>query len=85
MPAISSFEDKLMVNNDHNERIDVMMRRLDEIICNKSDRVSLKEFRDFVETNYITKEENKSASEGVITNIADFGNRVTAMEEMVKF
>jgi len=85
MPAISSFEDKLQSNNDHNERIDVMMRRLDEIICNKSDRVSLKEFREYVETNYITKEENKGDADSVSKNITDFGNRVTAMEELVRF
>ena len=33
MPAISQFEDKLKVNNDHNDRIDMMMRRMDEVIC----------------------------------------------------
>ena len=33
MPAISSFEDKLMANNDHNEKIDTMMRRMDEVLC----------------------------------------------------
>lgn len=38
MPAISQFEDKLKENNDHNTRIDEMMRRLDEVVCQKSDR-----------------------------------------------
>lgn len=49
MPAISSFEDKLQKNNDHNERIDKVLVRLDEVLCNKADRQSVKEFREFVE------------------------------------
>ena len=38
MPAISSFEDKLKENNDHNERIDQMMLRMDTVICAKTDK-----------------------------------------------
>ena len=33
MPAISHFEDKLKENNDHNEKIDEMLRRMDEVVC----------------------------------------------------
>ena len=46
MPAISSFEDKLMENNDHNERIDQMMRRIDEVLCQKADKAQFAEFKD---------------------------------------
>lgn len=42
MPEISHFEDKLKENNDHNVKIDEMMRRFDAVICEKSDRLALK-------------------------------------------
>jgi len=45
MPAISSFEDKLKENNDHNDKIDIMIRRIDEVVCLKADKDSIKEFR----------------------------------------
>ena len=38
MPAISGFEDKLKENNDHNLKLDTMMRRMDEVICKKADK-----------------------------------------------
>lgn len=62
MPAISQFEDKLKENNDHNDKIDIMMSRLDEIICLKSDKESVKEFRTIVEAQYITKSENEAVA-----------------------
>ena len=58
MPAISGFEDKLKVNNDHNDKIDMMMRRMDEVICQKSDRQIVKELREHIEKTFITKNEN---------------------------
>ena len=57
MPAISSFEDKLMENNDHNERIDQMMRRIDEVLCQKADKTLVAEFRDYSEGSFSTKED----------------------------
>jgi len=47
LPAISNFEDKLRESNDHKERVDLMIRRLDELICTKADRTTLKEFKDY--------------------------------------
>jgi len=58
LPAISSFEDKLKENNDFNERVEVMMRRLDEVLCNKADRTTLKEFKDYCEEQYVTAKDN---------------------------
>ena len=49
LPAISQFEDKLKENNDFNERVEEMMRRLDEVLCSKADRTSVKEFKDYCE------------------------------------
>lgn len=63
MPAISSFEDKLKENNDHNKKIDLMMSRLDEIICLKTDKEYTREFRAAVESQYITREESKALGE----------------------
>jgi len=49
MPAISSFEDKLKEANDHSDRVDEIIRRLDETICAKADRNSIKEFKEYCE------------------------------------
>ena len=59
LPAISSFEDKLKENNDYNERIDETCRRMDEVICNKADRMALKELREYCAENYISKNANE--------------------------
>ena len=85
MPAISKFEDKLKENNDHNLRIEKMMNRLDEIICLKSDKEAVKEFRVTVETKYITKDENKDSTHQTMQRIEEFAKRITETEEMVKF
>lgn len=45
LPAISTFEDKLREHKDHNDKIDLVMRRLDEVLCLKADKDNLKEFR----------------------------------------
>jgi hypothetical protein len=58
MPAISSFEDKLKENNDHNLKVDMMLRRIDEVVCSKADKDSIKEFRAYVDIQFITKVEN---------------------------
>lgn len=85
MPEISAFEDKLKQNNDHNEKIDVMMRRLDEVVCQKSDRQALKEFRDFCDITYMSKSDSDATKELVADRITSFGSRVDEMESMVKF
>ena len=85
LPAISNFEDKLKENKDHNDKIDLMMRRLDEVLCLKSDKDALKEFRTFVEAQYITKSENEKNTKKMNEAITVFTAKVTEVEEMVKF
>ena len=85
LPAISSFEDKLKQNNDHNERIDETCRRMDEVICNKADRTALKEFREYCTDNYISKNANDKTQTMIETRITDFGERCAEMESMTKF
>ena len=36
-----------------------MFRRLDEVICSKADRTSMKEFRQYVDESFLSKDENK--------------------------
>ena len=85
MPAISSFEDKLKENNDHNERVDMMCRRLDEVICSKADRATLKEFKEYCAEYYISKTDNEKTATLIDVRIADFSTRCDEMEAMVKF
>ena len=65
MPAISSFEDKLMENNDHNERVDQMMRRIDEVLCQKADKTLVTEFRDYSDRSFCTKKDSAKLSSQV--------------------
>ena len=85
MPAISGFEDKLKENNDHNERVDMMCRRLDEIICSKADRASLKEFKEYCAEYYISRTDNEKTSTMIDVRISDFSARCDEVENMVKF
>ena len=85
MPAISSFEDKLKENNDHNDRLDVMLRRIDEVLCNKADKQQLKEFREDVSQTYVTKTDNGDLKNDVNKQIVDFTERITEMDTVIKF
>ena len=69
MPEISKFEDKLKENNDHNDKLDMCIRRIDEVICTKTDRNTMKEFREYVDKQFITKIENVEHSTEVNTKI----------------
>ena len=75
MPAISSFEDKLMENNDHNERIDQMMRRIDEVLCQKADKAQFAEFKDYSERCFSTKEDSEQVRTQVDFQISNFTKR----------
>ena len=63
----------------------MMMRRMDEVICQKSDRQVIKEFREHVDKTFITKAENGNTLEITKEQLDIFGKRCEEMEEMVKF
>jgi len=85
LPAISTFEDKLREHKDHNDKIDLMMRRLDEVLCLKADKDNLKEFRHQVETQFITRAENEKSIKNTTDAITIFTGKVSEVEEIVKF
>ena len=85
LPAISSFEDKLKEANDRNTRTDAMLRRMDEVLCKKADKTALREFRDFSDQSFETKDDAKVIKGAVDDKITDFSKRVVEVEEMVKF
>ena len=75
----------MKVNNDHNERIDMMMRRMDEVICQKSDRQIIKELREHIDKTFITKDENGETLDITREKLGVFEKRCGDMEEMVRF
>ena len=85
MPAISGFEDKLKENNDHNLRLDTMMRRMDEVICKKADKTQVAELRDNSDKNFETKDEAQRIAGITKEKVEGFGTRCSEVEEMVKF
>ncbi len=62
-----------------------MMRRLDENICAKADRQSIKEFKEYCEMQFVSKEANKAVALVVEGKVKDFGVRIEEVENMVKF
>ena len=63
----------------------MMCRRLDEVICSKADRATLKEFREYCAEYYISKTDNEKTATLIDVRIADFSTRCDEMEAMVKF
>lgn len=62
-----------------------MMRRLDENICAKADRQSIKEFKEYCEMQFVSKEANKQVAVVIEGKVKDFGVRIEEVENMVKF
>ena len=62
-----------------------MMRRLDEVLCSKTDKTVVRDLRDDVAATYLTKADS-NASVGMVTEkISDFSKRVEEVEELMKF
>ena len=57
MPAISNFEDRLMEFMATQDKNGEMIRRLDEVLCNKADRMTITELRAEIEKSYATRTE----------------------------
>lgn len=85
LPALSSFEDKLKENNDFNERIEGVMQRLDEVLCSKADRTSVKEFKDYCAEEFITRKDNSKFGDNVDNRIVEFNARMVEIENLVRF
>ena len=85
LPALSSFEDKLKENNDFNERIEGVMQRLDEVLCSKADRTSVKEFKDYCAEEFITRKDNSKFGDNVDNRILEFNARMVEIENLVRF
>ena len=85
LPALSSFEDKLKENNDFNERIEGVMQRLDEVLCSKADRTSVKEFKDYCAEEFITRKDNSKFGDNVDSRIVEFNARMVEIENLVRF
>ena len=62
-----------------------MMRRFDAVICEKSDRLAMKQFRDYCDMTFISKSDSETTKEMVAEKLENFGTRCVEMEEMVKF
>ena len=85
LPALSSFEDKLKENNDFNEKIEGVMQRLDEVLCSKADRTSVKEFKDYCAEEFITRKDNSKFGDNVDNRIVEFNGRMVEIENLVRF
>ena len=54
LPAISGFEDKLKEYWTELEKAQLMMRRFDEVLCEKAEKTVLREFINEARRTYIT-------------------------------
>lgn len=61
LPAISGFEDKLKEYWTEMQKTQLMMRRFDEILCEKAEKTVVREFINEARRTYITIEDNSEA------------------------
>ena len=85
LPAISGFEDKLKIFMVELNKFELMIRRIDEVMCSKADKTKLKEFINEVTSTYITKDDSKDQSDRVNSDLDEFRETVDRMEQTVKF
>ena len=60
LPAISSFEDKLIEYYNEQDKVNMMLRRFDEVICEKATRTEHRELQNLVELEFLTKKEHEN-------------------------
>jgi hypothetical protein len=60
LPAISSFEDKLIEYYNEQDKVNIMLRRFDEVICEKATRTEHRELQNLVELEFLTKKEHEN-------------------------
>ena len=65
MPVISRFEDRLLEFMGYQDRSQEMIRRLDEVLCQKAEKTMLKELREDIAKNFATKEEGEKTMDHV--------------------
>ena len=61
------------------------MRRFDEVLCDKADKTTLREFINESKRTYITTEENKETMDIVNSSLTEFKEKVETTEQTVKF
>ena len=59
IPEIAKFEDKLITFQFDVDSHKTIIRQFDEILMQKSDKMAMVEFRNFLENNYATKMDNE--------------------------
>ena len=85
MPAISKFEDRLKDFHTQQSKANKMLRRFDEILCTKVDKVFLKEVRADMDNQYATKASQKTSEDLVNTSIKTFSEKMQELDNIVKF
>ena len=85
LPAISGFEDKLKEYWTEMQKTQLMMRRFDEILCEKAEKTVVREFINEARRTYITIEDNSEAQNAMNSQMTEFKGKVETTEETVKF
>ena len=62
-----------------------MMRRFDEVLCEKAEKTVLREFINEARRTYITIEDNTVTQNAMNTQMTEFKGKVETTEETVKF
>ena len=84
-PAISRFEDRLKEFHTEKLKSDEIMKRFDEVLCEKADKILFKELRSDIDLNYASKVEQVKAVDQIDTSIKEFTVRVNELDELVRF
>ena len=85
MPAISKFEDRLKEFMTEKIKADKLMRRFDEVLCQKADKTLLREMKQDFTKEYATKSMQAEALEHLDKSIKDFTDKINELDDIVKF
>ena len=84
-PAIARFETRLLEFHTEKLKTDEVLKRFDEVLCEKADKILFKEMRSDVDRDYASKVEQVKAVDLIESSIKTFTVRIQELDELVKF
>ena len=85
LPVIAKFEDRLRNFHTEKSKQDMVVRRIDEVLCQKADKMYINELKQEFHNIFASKEQQQDAIENMDTSLADFSARMKELDALVKF
>ena len=82
-PELARFEERLIKFNSHLEKNDIILRRFDEVISEKSSKVDLKELEKLVKTSYTPLDKFNDENEVLNDRISSLSDKNREIEKSI--